>query len=103
MGPDGLDSPVDAGTVRWVEVVEAGGDPADEGADAPDLFLRGHRFGARPVVDVSGGKETLSVAEQVIEVGVQVGQVGHVGAEVVASGVSRKFRKTAGSFDENLW
>ena len=45
----------------------------------------GSGFGARPLVDIGGGEHPFPVAEQVVEVGVQVGEVGDVGAEVVAA------------------
>ena len=60
----------------------------DQPADAGDLLLRGHGLGACPVVEVGGGEQPFAVAQQVVEVGVQVGQVGDVGAEVVAAGAA---------------
>ena len=47
---------------------------------------------ACPLVDVAGGEQPFPVAQQVIEVGVQVGQVGDVGAEVVAAGAAEPER-----------
>ena len=43
-------------------------------------------------VDAGGGGEPFAGAEQVIEVGGQVGEVGHVGAEVVAAGAAEPDR-----------
>ena len=51
-----------------------------------------HRFGACPVIEVGGGEQAFAGAQQVVEVGVQVGQVGHVGAEVVAAGAAEPER-----------
>ena len=82
------------------EVVEAGADPGDETADPGDLLLGGGGFGAGPVVEVGGGEQSFPVAEQVIEVGLQVGQVGDVGAEVVAAGAAEPERAgVAAGFD----
>ena len=74
------------------ELVEAGADPGDEAADAADLLVRGHGLGACPVVEVGGGEQAFPVAQQVVEVGLQVGQVGDVGAEVVAAGAAEPER-----------
>jgi hypothetical protein len=49
----------------------------------------GDGVGAGPVVDAAdGGGEPFPGAEQVVEGGGQVGQVGDVGAEVVAAGAA---------------
>ena len=45
-----------------------------------------------PGVDAGGGGEPFAGAEQVIEVGGQVREVGHVGAEVVAAGAAEPDR-----------
>ena len=74
------------------ELAEAGVDPGDEPPDPGDLLLRGQGLGVRPVVQVGGGEQAFPVAQQVIEVGLQVGQVGHVGAEVVAAGAAEPVR-----------
>src|SRR6185369_12776582 len=71
------------------ELVQAGFHPADEVADPADLLLGRGGVGAGPVVGaVEGGDEAFTGAWQVIEVGGQVGQVGGVGAEVVAAGAA---------------
>ena len=58
--------------------------------------LGGGGVGARPLVDaVDGGGEPFPGAQQVIEVGGQVGQVGDVGAEVVAAGAAEPERAGA--------
>ena len=85
MSPDDLDGLVDAGAFGCLEVVETGADAGDEGADAADLFLGGHGLAQHPVVDVGGSEETLPVSQQVVEVGVQVGQVRDVSAEMVTA------------------
>ena len=58
-------------------------------------WLGGGGLGAGPVVDAGGGGEPFAGAEQVIEVGGQVGQVGDVGAEVVAAGAAEPDRAGA--------
>src|ERR1019366_8696231 len=61
-------------------------DPADEPPDAGDLLRGGGGVGARPFIDaVDGGGQALAGAQEVVEVGGQAGQVGDVGAEVVAA------------------
>ena len=71
-------------------------DPADEPPDPGDLLLGGGGVGAGPLVDaVDGGGEPFPGAQQVIEVGGQVGEVGDVGAEVVAAGAAEPDRAGA--------
>ena len=82
---DGGDGGVDVGSLLVGEVLETGLDPGDETADADDLFFGGHGFSSRPLVDIGGGKDSFAVAEQVVEVGLQIGEVGDVGAEVVTA------------------
>ncbi len=88
MAADDLDGFVDAGTLVGVEVIEAGVDTSDQGAYAFDLLLRGGRLGAGPVVELGGGEKAFPAAQQIVEVGLQVGQVGDVGAEMVAAGAT---------------
>ena len=54
-----------------------------------------HRVGACPLVEFGGGEQAFAGAQQVVEVGVQVGQVGDVGAEVVAAGAAEPERAGA--------
>lgn len=61
-------------------------DLVDELPDLGDLVFGGGGGGARPVLGAGGGGEPFTGAQQVVEVGGQVGQVGDVGAEVVAAG-----------------
>src|SRR5439155_4099127 len=71
-------------------------DPADEPPDPGDLLLGGGGVGAGPLIDaVDGGGEPFPGAQQVIEVGGQVGEVGDVGAEVVAAGAAEPDRAGA--------
>ena len=82
------------------EFVETGIDAGDQAAGASDFFVRGHRFGACPVVEFCGGEQAFAGAQQVVQVGVQVGKVGHVGAEVVAAGAAEPKRAgAAAGFD----
>ena len=58
----------------------------------------GGGVGACPLVDaVDGGGEAFPGAEQVVEVSGQVGEVGDVGAEVVASGAAEADSITRGT------
>src|SRR5258708_1065769 len=51
--------------------------------------MGGGSAGAGPVVDsVDGGGQAFPGAQQVVQVGSEVGQVGHIGAEVVAAGAA---------------
>ena len=68
---------------KLVERVLAG---ADQGADGADLRVGRDRFGARPLGELrDGDPEPLAGLEQPFEVGVEVGQVRGVGAEVLAA------------------
>ena len=90
------DSFVDPGAFGVAEPGHVALDPVDEPADAGDLLFGGGGVGAGPLIDaVDGGGEALAGAEQVIEVGGQVGQVGDVGAEVVAAGAAEPDRAGA--------
>ena len=76
--------------------VEVAVDAADQPPDPGDLLLGGGGVGAGPVVDaVDGGGQSFTGAQQVVEVGGQVGQVGDVGAEVVAAGAAEPDRAGA--------
>ncbi|MER0484608.1 hypothetical protein ABR737_40855 [Streptomyces sp. Edi2] len=79
---DGL---LDLGAVFGGEVVEVGLDPVDEAADALDLLFGRHGLGSRPVVGLERGHQAFAAAEQVGEVGLEVGEVGDVGGEVLAA------------------
>ena len=77
---------VDMGALGGGQAGEVAVDPVDEPADAGDLLLGWGGVGACPLVGaVDGGGETFAGAQQVVEVGGQVGEVGDVGAEVVAA------------------
>src|SRR5579875_1496204 len=71
---------------RRGELAEIAGDLVDQAPDPGDLFVRWQGFGPGPVVQAGGGQGAFPVAQQVIEVGAQVREVGDVGAEVVAAG-----------------
>ena len=71
-------------------------DAVDQPSDPGDLLGGGGGVGAGPLVDpVDGGGEPFAGAQQVVEVGGQVGQVGDVGAEVVAAGAAEPDRAGA--------
>lgn len=65
------------------EFVESSGDACDESSDLADFLVGWCGFGAGPFVEVAGGAHAFAIAEQVVQVGLPVGQVGHVGAEVI--------------------
>ena len=67
------------------DLVESAADPVDQPADVGDLVVGGHRVGAGPAVEVGCGQQPFTAGEQVVEATLQVGQIGHVGAEVVAT------------------
>jgi hypothetical protein len=81
------DGVADAGAVGGGQLGDVAFDPVDEPPDSGDLLLAGGGVGEDPFIDaVDAGGEAFAGAQQVIEVGGQVGQVGDVGAEVVAAG-----------------
>jgi len=73
------DSFVDPGAFGVAEPGHVALDAADEPPDPGDLFLGGGGISAGPLVGaVDGGGEPFPGAQQVIEVGGQVGEVGDV-------------------------
>jgi len=82
---DDLDRVFDGGPFVGVEVVEPGFDAGDQPPDPVDLFVGWCGLLSCPVVELGAGEEAFAVAEQVVEVGVEVGEVGDVGAEVVTA------------------
>ena len=92
---------VDAGSLGLVELGDVAFDAVDQPPDPGDLLLGRGGVGAGPVVDaVDGGGQPFAGAQQVIEVGLQVGQEGDVGAEVVAAGAAEPDRAgAAAGFD----
>ena len=90
---DGL---VDLGALGVVELGDVAFDPVDQPPDPGDLLLGGGGVGTGPFVDpVDGGGQPFAGAQQVIEVGLQVGQERDVGAEVVAAGAAEPDRAGA--------
>jgi hypothetical protein len=87
---------VDGGAFGVAGLVEVAVDAADEPPDPGDLLLTGGGVGAGPLVDaVDGRGEAFAGLQQVVEVDGQVGQVGLVGAEVVAAGATEPDRAWA--------
>ena len=83
---DDGDRMIDLGALGGWQLGDVAVDQADEPPDPGDLRLSGGGVGARPFVDaVDRGGQPFPGAQQVIEVGGQVGQVGDVGGEVVAA------------------
>ncbi len=80
------DSGVDLASFDGVEAGDVTVDAVDQPSDSGDLLGGGGGVGAGPLVDpVDSGGEPFAGAQQVVEVGGQLGQVGDVGAEVVAA------------------
>ena len=95
---DDGDRLIDLGALGGRQLGGVAFDPVDELPDAGDLFAGGGGASAGPVVDaVDGGGEPFSGAQQVIEVGSEVGEVGDVGAEVVFRVNSSRVASTTGS------
>lgn len=80
------DGVVDCGSCGLVESGDVTSDVVDELPDPGGLLGGGGGVGAGPLVDPGeGGREPFAGAQQVVEVGGQLGQVRDVGAEVVAA------------------
>ena len=93
---DNGDCVVDLGPLGVVELGDVAFDPVDQPPDPGDFLLGGGGVGTGPVVDsVDGGGQSFPGAQQIIEVCLQVGQVGNVGAEVVAAGAAEPDRAGA--------
>ena len=54
------------------QVLQSVLDPGDEPPDPGDLLMRRCCFSARPLIDFGRGQDAFAVAEQVVEVGMQV-------------------------------
>ena len=90
------DRVVDLGSLGVVEAGDVAFDPGDQPPDPGDLLLGRGGVGAGPFVDtVDGGGQPFAGAQQVVEVGLQVGQERDVGAEVVAAGAAEPDRAGA--------
>jgi hypothetical protein len=74
------------------ELTEAGLNAADQLADELDLGLGRDCFGAGPIVQVTGNQNAFTVAEEVLQVSPEVGQIGGVGEEVAAVGAAEPER-----------
>jgi hypothetical protein len=80
---------VDLRSLGVVEFGDVAFDPVDQPPDSDDLLLGGSGVGAGPFVDpVDSRGQPFAGAQQVFQVGLQVGQEGDVGAEVVAAGAA---------------
>ena len=77
---------VDLGALSVVKAGDVALDLGDQVPDPGDLLLGGGGVGTGPFIDAAdGGGQSFPRSEQVLEVGLQVGQEGDVGAEVVAA------------------
>src|SRR6188472_4139141 len=87
MTPDDGDCVVDVGPFGVVDAVDAAFDSTDQPPDSGDFLVDGGGVGAGPIVDsADGGGQSFPGAQLIVEVRLQLGQVGDVGAEVVAAG-----------------
>ena len=78
---------VDLGSLGVVEAGDVAFDHGNQVPDPADLLLGGGGVGARPLVDaVDGRGQSFPGAQQVLEIGLQVGQERDIGLEVVAAG-----------------
>jgi hypothetical protein len=76
---DHRDGVLNAGSLGLVEFDDIALDPVDQLSDPGDLLLGGGGVGARPLVDaVEGGGQPFPGAQQILEVGLQVGQMATV-------------------------
>ena len=86
---DDGDCLIDLGAFSVGELGDVAFDPADEPPDPDDLLLGGGGVGAGPFVDAAdGGGEPFPGAQQIIEVGGEVGEAGDIGAEVITAGAA---------------
>jgi hypothetical protein len=77
---------VDLGALSVVKAGEVALDLGDQVPHPRDLLLRGGGVGTGPFIGAGdGGGQSLPPPEQVLEVGLQVGREGDVGAEMVAA------------------
>ena len=92
---------VDAGLLGLVEVRDVGFDAVNQSSDPSDFLVGRGGVGAGPVVDpVDGGGQSFPGAQQIVEVGLQVGQERDVGAEVIAADAAEPDRAgSAAGFD----
>jgi len=76
---------VDQGLVVLSELTEVSFYAADQLPQLGDLFLARGELGFGPVLQFGGGLDPLAVGEQLLQVGLELGQVGRVAAEVPAA------------------
>jgi hypothetical protein len=78
------DGVLDPSSLGLVELGDIAVDPIDQLSDPGDLLLGGCGVGARPLVDpLEGGGQVFPGAQQILEIGLQVGQMGDGGPVVV--------------------
>jgi hypothetical protein len=83
------DGVVDLGSLDFVESGDVALDSVDQPPDPGDFLVGGCGIGAGPLIDtVEGGGEAFAGAQQIIEVGLQVGQKRNVCPEVIAAGAA---------------
>ena len=96
MAADDRDGVVHGGAFIVGELGHVTFDSADQPPDAGDLFLGRGRVRASPLIDsFDRGGQAFAGAQQVVEVAGEVGQVGHVGAEMVTAGAAEPDRAGA--------
>jgi hypothetical protein len=75
----------DQGLVLLGKIGDVGLDAADQLPQLGDLFLARGELGFGPVLQFGGGSDSFPVGEQLLQVGLELGQVGRVAAEVPAA------------------
>jgi hypothetical protein len=83
--PDGGRSVVDLGSFVGRELVEVLLDAVNEVLQPADLRVGGQGLGLGPLLQLDRCEYPFAVTEQIVEVCLEIGQVGDVGAEVVAA------------------
>ncbi len=75
---------VDLGSLLGGKLAEVLLDTVDEVLQPTDLGMGRHGLGLGPLLQVDRGEHSLAILEQVVQVCLEIGQVGDVGAEMVA-------------------
>ena len=76
---------VDLAALLLAELLQLKLDPANQRPHPADLLVGGHRLGAGPRLQLDRSADPFAVAQQHVQVAVQLAQVGRVRAEVAAA------------------
>jgi hypothetical protein len=83
------DGVLDPGSLGLVELGDIALDPIDQLSDPGDLLLGRSGVGARPLIEaVEGGGQVFPGVQQIIEIGLQVGQMRNRCPKMVAAGAA---------------